>query len=46
VLAEKILLTLAGLILISNSWIAIAIGSLIVLAILTLAMMQGRTKAA
>jgi TRAP transporter 4TM/12TM fusion protein len=46
VLAEKILLTLAGLILISNSWIAIAIGSLIVVAILTLAMMQGRTKAA
>ncbi len=46
VLAEKILLTLAGLILISNSWIAIAIGSLIVVAILTLAMMQGRAKTA
>lgn len=46
VLAEKILLTLAGLILISNSWIAIAIGSLIVVVILTLAMMQGRAKTA
>ncbi|SNZ09212.1 TRAP transporter permease [Cohaesibacter gelatinilyticus] len=46
VLAEKILLTLAGLILISNSWIAITIGSLIVVAILTLAMMQGRAKTA
>lgn len=46
VLAEKVLLTLAGLILISNSWIAIAIGSLIVVAILTLAMMQGRAKPA
>lgn len=34
VLSEKVLLTLAGLILISNNWVAIAIGTLVVVGIL------------
>lgn len=34
ILFEKVLLTLAGLVLISNSWIAIALGTLVVAGVL------------
>ena len=46
VLVEKILLTIAGLILISNSLVAILVGSVVVLGILLMAAAQGRAKAA
>lgn len=46
VLVEKILLTIAGLILISNSVVAILVGSVIVLGILLMAAAQGRARAA
>lgn len=46
VLVEKILLTIAGLILISNSVVVILIGSVIVLGILLMAAAQGRARAA
>lgn len=46
VLVEKILLTIAGLILISNSLVAILVGSVVVLGILLMAAAQGRARAA
>ncbi|WP_299377543.1 TRAP transporter permease [uncultured Kiloniella sp.] len=46
ILVEKVLLTLAGLVLISNSWIAITLGTLVVLGILLRAKVSSRTEMA
>ncbi|MDO6758434.1 TRAP transporter permease [Phaeobacter inhibens] len=45
VLAEKVLLTLAGLVLISNNWIAIAVGTLVVGGVLARASKSARSVA-
>ncbi|WP_417433027.1 TRAP transporter permease [Kiloniella sp.] len=46
ILVEKVLLTLAGLVLISNSWIAITLGTLVVLGVLLRAKVSSRTEMA